>query len=82
MSTSLAPRAFAILVSFVLSGAAAAAPVLNLSRPFVSFGRIPPGVTSEIQAVFLTNVGDAPLAISGLVLGGINPTDYRSRRLL
>ncbi len=76
MITALAPRGIAILVSLILSAAAAAAPVLDLSRPGVSFGRDIPGVASEVQAVFLTNVGDAPLTISGLVLGGTNPTDY------
>jgi hypothetical protein len=76
MRSAVAPRVLAMLVAVILSGVAAAAPLLNLSRTSVSFGRIPPAVTSEIQAVFLTNVGDAPLTISGFVFGGINPADY------
>jgi hypothetical protein len=78
----LGPRiGFAIAVSVSLGASlavsvgAAAAPVANLSRTQVSFGKTPV-LVGIVQPVFVTNTGDAPLTISGISLTGTNATDF------
>jgi hypothetical protein len=68
--------AIGLVLGLVLtSGAAFAAPMVNLSRTLVSFGRN--AVSSiHVQVVFVTNIGDAPLTISGLPLTGANVADF------
>ena len=59
-----------------LVGAAVAEPIAHLSRTAVSFGRVPKGVPSPVQPVFVTNTGNASLTIQALTLGGPNPGDF------
>jgi hypothetical protein len=69
----------ATLCAFLLAaaaGAASAAPVLDVSRTSVSFGRDAEGV-EFVQPLFLTNVGDGALTFSGFPIAGKNPSDYR-----
>ena len=54
-----------------------AAPVADLSRTSVAFPRGGPNIDFGVQPVFVTNIGDAPLVISGAVLGGSNPSEFR-----
>ena len=58
------------------SGTAAAAPTATLSPTTLSFGGVTTGVTSTAQTVTLSNTGTAALAISGITIGGANPTDF------
>jgi len=70
----LLPRA-ALAVGAMPTGAAAA-PVLALSRTTIPFGFVAPGFPSPVQAVIATNMGDAPLTITGLALEGAQPGDF------
>jgi len=50
--------------------------LLDLSRTSVNFGRVAGGV-DIVQPVFVANVGDAPLSLTGLTIAGNNASDYR-----
>jgi hypothetical protein len=58
------------------SGTALAAPVASLSPTTVSFGNVVSGVISSAQTVTLSNTGNAALTISGITIGGANPSDF------
>jgi hypothetical protein len=70
--------AAAVLGAFLggLPLTALASPLLDLSRTSVNFGRVAGGV-DIVQPVFVTNVGDATLSLTGLVIAGSNAADYR-----
>ena len=52
------------------------APAVSLSATSLSFGTQTINTSSGSQAVTLTNSGSAPLTISGISLGGVNPGDF------
>jgi hypothetical protein len=56
---------------------ASAAPVATFSRQEVDFSRVPSDADSPVQAVFVTNTGDAPLNISGTSITGNDPSSFR-----
>ena len=65
------PRCLAFLVVLALaSGTTVAAPVLNVSRTLLDFGNVTFGVPAGTQSFDVTNVGDAPLALTGFGLIG------------
>lgn len=68
--------AFCALITCIPPSVAAAGPVLDLSRSAVIFGRMPQNFASPTQPVFVTNTGDAPLALTALSIGGANATDF------
>jgi hypothetical protein len=57
------------------AGVASGAAVLDVSRTVVSFGRDAEGV-EFVQPLFLTNVGDAPIAFSGFPITGKSASEY------
>jgi len=59
----------------VLAPDAAAAPMANVSRTLVTFGTVPL-FSNQVQPVFVTNTGDAPLNISSISLTGANVADF------
>jgi hypothetical protein len=59
----------------VLAPSAVAGPVANFSRTFVGFSFVPP-LAHIVQAVFVTNTGDAPLNVSAISLTGANSTEF------
>src|SRR3954447_11398981 len=71
-----------VLVSLIAAAAGApaadsnAAAFLHASRTTVPFGYISQGYASPVQAVFITNTGDAALAITALTLEGAQPGDF------
>jgi len=52
-----------------------AGPVATFSRAAIDFGA-PSGPTSTVQAVFVTNTGDALMAISGMAITGADAADF------
>lgn len=56
-------------------GATTAAPLLDVSRTSIDYGRSPEGVPF-VQPVFLANVGDAPLTLSGFPITGKGAADF------
>ena len=56
--------------------AAVAASQAHFSRASVAFGFVSQGFPSPTQPVFVTNTGDAALAISTLAIGGNQPGDF------
>ena len=63
--------------SAALSGTGvAAAPAVTLSRSGVAFGSQMVQTTTGAQSATLTNSGTAPLTISSIGLGGVNPGDF------
>ena len=52
------------------SGSAVAAPILSVSRTLIDFGDVTFGEPIGTQALNVTNVGDAPLALTGFGLVG------------
>ena len=66
---------FGVLLLASVAGAASGAPLLDVSRTAISFGRDAEGV-EFVQPLFLTNVGDAALTLSGFPITGINQFDY------
>jgi hypothetical protein len=60
-------------VSFSGRGAAALA---SFSPTSLAFGNQPVGMTSSVQAVTLSNTGNAPLSIASLALTGTNASDF------
>jgi hypothetical protein len=77
-SISVASNALASPSSITLqgSGTAAAPPTATLSPATLSFGSVTSGVTSSAQMLTLSNTGNAALTISGITIGGANPTDF------
>jgi trimeric autotransporter adhesin len=77
-SISVASNALASPSSITLqgSGTAAAAPTATLSPGTLSFGSVASGVTSSAQMLTLSNTGNAALTISGITIGGANPSDF------
>jgi trimeric autotransporter adhesin len=77
-SISVASNALASPSSITLqgSGTAAAAPTATLSPSTLSFGNVTSGVTSSAQMLTLSNTGNAALTISGITIGGANPSDF------
>jgi hypothetical protein len=69
--------AVTMLMTLILISPASAGPVANLSRTRIDYGNFPPDDPSEIEPVFVTNVGDAPLTISGTTIAGTNASDFR-----
>jgi hypothetical protein len=60
-----------------LSGIGTPSPWLQLSAQGLKFGRWRVGTTSPAQSVTLTNVGSAPMSITGVAKEGADPTDFR-----
>lgn len=60
----------------MFASAVCAGPVADVSRVVVQFSNTGSYV-NIVQPVFLTNVGDGPLTITALTLGGLNPGDFR-----
>ncbi len=58
------------------TGTAAAAPIASLSSAAIAFPSTSVGITSPAQTLRLSNTGTAPLTISGIALGGINPSGF------
>jgi len=56
-----------------------AAAIQHLSRTTVPFSYVSPAFTSPVQAVLVTNTGDAPLTITALTLEGPNRETSASR---
>jgi VCBS repeat protein len=52
-------------------------PSAALGAAALTFASTVTGATSPVQAVSLTNDGQPPLRVSGVSLGGANPTDFR-----
>jgi hypothetical protein len=52
------------------------APTATLAPSTLSFGNIVMGATATAQTLKLSNTGNAVLNISGITLGGTNPTDF------
>jgi N,N-dimethylformamidase beta subunit-like protein/centrosomal CEP192-like protein/ASPM-SPD-2-Hydin domain-containing protein/HYDIN/CFA65/VesB family protein len=76
-SISIADNASGSPHSVPLSGTGVApAPGVTLNPTSVSFGNQNVGTTSATKTVTLTNIGNAPLAITSITLGGANPTDF------
>ena len=77
-SISVASNALASPSSITLqgSGTAAAAPTATLSPATLSFGSVTSGITSSAQMLTLSNTGNAALTISGITIGGANPSDF------
>jgi len=75
--TAIGGRVWPFFFAFgaAFAPAANAGPAVDLSRTFIGFGSVDYFVSIE-QPVFVTNVGDAPLNISSIVLGGTNPSDF------
>jgi hypothetical protein len=67
---------FGLLLLASVAGAATGAPLLDVSRTAISFGRDAEGV-EFVQPLFLTNVGDEALTLSGFPITGTNQSDYR-----
>ena len=63
-----------LLTAWPLASSAQA--VLHLSRTAVPFSYVSQGYPSPVQAVFVTNTGDAPLTLNGLTLEGASPGDF------
>jgi uncharacterized repeat protein (TIGR01451 family) len=57
------------------TGIAADAPVVSLTPSSLSFTAVT-GTTTAAQSAILKNTGNAPLAISGITVGGSNATDF------
>jgi hypothetical protein len=76
--TSRSLLAATMLAIFYLSlSPASAGPVASLSRTRIDYGNFPPNVPSEIEPIFVTNVGDASLTISGTSIAGANASDFQ-----
>jgi len=58
-----------------VAGTTAATPLLDASRTSIDYARAPAGVPF-VQPVFLTNVGDTPLTLSGFRIDGPYAADY------
>jgi hypothetical protein len=56
---------------------ALAGPIASLSRSRIDYGNFPPDLVGSVQPVFVTNIGDAPLTISGMSIAGANGPDFR-----
>jgi hypothetical protein len=54
----------------LLAATAIAAPVLDVSRFDITYGRTPQNITTPVQPVWLANVGDAPLTIATIAISG------------
>ena len=63
-------------VALSCSGAVPAAPAATLTPATANFGSLTAGTTSSAQTFTLTNSGNAPLAISGVTLGGANASAF------
>ncbi len=50
-------------------------PVIAVSKPYVGYAKVPAGTTQE-SSIDISNIGDAPLTLSGLKLTGNNTTFY------
>jgi len=65
------PRCLAFLVVLALaSGTTVAAPVISVSRTLLDWGNVSFGVPAGTESFDVTNVGDAPLALTGFGLIG------------
>ena len=58
------------------TGTAPSAPVAALTPATVPFGNVNTGTTSTPMALMLSNTGSATLNITGITIGGANPTDF------
>ena len=58
------------------NAAAPAVPIAQLSATSLSFAAQTVGTTSAAQSVMLTDSGTAPMALSGVNIGGTNPGDF------
>ncbi len=67
----------AALLGVTVSMPSTAAGVAQFSRTMVNFARIGQDIASSVQPVFVTNIGDRPLAITGLVLEGPDAATFR-----
>ncbi len=64
------------MVAFRTPSGGGATPLVNLSSTSINFGSVPTGITSSPQSLTLTNVGDAPLTISSIVVSGGEAGDF------
>lgn len=71
-----APRLGLVLMASAECVAAGASPMLDVSRTAIAYGRVAAGV-EYTQPLFLTNVGNAPLTLSGFPVTGKDRADYR-----
>jgi uncharacterized repeat protein (TIGR01451 family) len=62
-------------VTLTGTGTAAPSPAVSLTPSSLSFS-VQSGTTSAAQIAMLKNTGDAVLNISGIAIGGANPTDF------
>lgn len=67
---------FFVALAAAFAPSADAGPAVDVSRTLIGYNNVGHFV-NIIQPVFVTNVGDAPLNISSISLGGTNPTDFR-----
>jgi hypothetical protein len=74
-SAGTAACLFSILILASAAEAVFGAPLLDVSRTSISFGRDAEGV-EFVQPLFLTNVGDASLTVTGFPITGPYQTDY------
>jgi hypothetical protein len=73
---ALVPAA-ACLLAGVAAAPCFAAPLASPSRTAVAFARVAQGQASPVQPVFLTNLGDDALVVTGLALGEEGAADFR-----
>ncbi len=72
----IAASVFLAALSLV-PGVAAGAAGLHVNRADIHFGGVYLAQEAGPHSVFVTNVGDAPLTLTGLVLGGARPSVFR-----
>jgi hypothetical protein len=58
------------------TGIAPAAPVAQVTPSSLNFGSVVSGSTSAVQAVTVTNTGNAALTINSIAIAGTNPSDF------
>lgn len=63
-------------ITFQGTGTMTAAPAAMLSPSTLSFGNTITGTTASAQVITLSNPGNAALDISGITIGGANPSDF------
>lgn len=63
-------------ITFQGTGTMTSAPAATLSPSTLSFGDTVTGTTAPAQVITLSNSGNAVLDISGITIGGANPTDF------
>jgi hypothetical protein len=72
----IATSVFLVALSSI-PGVAAGGAALHVNRADIHFGGVSLATEAGPHSVFVTNVGDAPLSLTGLVLGGARPSVFR-----